>query len=92
MAIKFTWDDNKASDNLMKHKVSFDEAKTVFDDPLFVDFYDPDHSDDERRYLIIGQSREGRILIVSYNERGKVTRLISARTATRRERKDYEEG
>ena len=92
MIIEFEWDKNKATANLSKHGVSFDEAKTVFDDSLFVDFYDPDHSDDEHRYLIIGQSHRNRILIVSYNERGNVTRLISARVTTRRERKAYEEG
>jgi hypothetical protein len=90
--IEFEWNNNKATANLSKHCVSFDEAKTVFDDPLFVDFYDSDHSDDEHRYLIIGQSHRGRILIVSYNERRNVTRLISARVTTRRERKAYEEG
>ena len=92
MIIDFEWDKNKATSNLSKHSVSFDEAKTVFDDPLFVDFYDPDHSNDEHRYLIIGQSHQGRILIVSYNERRNVIRLISARVATQRERKAYEEG
>ena len=92
MIIEFEWDKNKATANLSKHGVSFDEAKTVFDDPLFVDFYDPDHSDAEHRYLIIGQSHRGRILIVSYNERKNVTRLITARVTTGRERKAYEEG
>ena len=92
MIIDFDWDKNKATSNLSKHSVSFDEAKTVFDDPLFVDFFDPDHSNDEHRYLIIRQSHQGRILIVSYNERRNVIRLISARVATRRERKAYEEG
>ena len=92
MIIEFEWDKNKEIANLSKHGVSFDEAKTVFDDPLFVDFYDPDHSDVEHRYLIIGQSHRGRILIVSYNERRNVTRLITARVTTRIERKAYEEG
>jgi len=57
-----------------------------------VDFYDPDHSDDEERYLIVGESNQGRLLIVSYTERGDVIRLISARVATRAEREAYEEG
>ena len=67
--MKFEWDENKAEKNLLKHQVSFDEAKTVFDDPLYIDFYDPDHSVDEDRYLIVGQSNQERILIVSYTER-----------------------
>jgi uncharacterized DUF497 family protein len=54
MPMKFGWNENKAAENLSKHGVSFEEAKTVFDDPLYVDFYDPDHSYDEHRYIIIG--------------------------------------
>ena len=92
MSMEFEWDENKAEANLSKHGVSFDEAKTVFDDPLYIDFYDPDHSDDEDRYIIIGESQQRRLLIVSYTERDRQTRLISAREATRREREDYEEG
>ena len=90
--MNFEWDENKAARNLLKHRVSFEEAKTVFDDPLYVDFYDPDHSDDEERYLIVGESNRGRLLIVSYTERGDLIRLISARVATRSEREAYEEG
>ena len=71
--------------------MSFEEAKTVFDDPLYVDFYDPDHSYDEHRYLIVGESQQGRVLIVSYTERGNTARLISAREVTPAERKAYEE-
>ena len=77
---------------MSKHQVSFDEAKTVFDDPLYIDFYDPDHSEDEDRYLIVGQSTRGRLLIVSYTERGNSVRLISAREVTSKERRVYEEG
>lgn len=91
MATEFEWDDDKAARNLAKHGVSFQEAKTVFDDPLYVDFYDPDHSDDEERYIIIGQSAPHRLLFVSYLERGRRIRLISAREATRREKVVYEE-
>ena len=76
--MQFNWDENKAERNLSKHRVSFEEAKTVFDDPLYVDFYDPDHSEDEERYLIVGQSNRGRLLIVSYTERGNSIRIISA--------------
>jgi uncharacterized DUF497 family protein len=86
------WDEGKAKANLEKHGVSFEEAQTVFDDPLYVDFYDPDHSYDERRYIIIGRSRQGRLLLVSYTERGGVLRLISSREVTPAERKAYEEG
>ncbi len=86
----FQWDKEKAATNLVKHAVSFDEAKTVFDDPLYVDFYDPDHSDDEYRYIMIGMSLQNRLLLVAYTERGDVIRLISAREATRTERKAYE--
>lgn len=90
--MKFEWDKNKATGNVSKHDVSFEEAKTVFDDPLYIDFYDPDHSEDEARYLIIGTSNQRRLLIVSYTERGDVVRLISAREVTRSEREAYEEG
>lgn len=90
--MKFEWDANKAVSNLAKHGVSFDEAKTVFNDPLYVDFYDPDHSDDEERYLIVGESKLGRLLVVSYTERKDSIRVISAREVTRSEREAYEKG
>lgn len=90
--MKFEWDENKAARNLSKHGISFEEARTVFDDPLYVDFYDPDHSEDEARYLIVGASNQRRLLIVSYTERGDSIRLISAREVTRSEQKAYEEG
>ena len=86
----YVWDKRKATANVSKHGVSFEEAVTVFDDPLYVDFYDPIHSESEHRYVIIGESRHGRLLFVSYMERLDVIRLISARTATRPERKAYE--
>jgi uncharacterized protein len=89
--MEFEWDEGKAETNLIKHGVSFDDAQTIFKDPLYVDFYDPDHSEDEDRYLIIGESIRGRVLIVSYTERGNKTRLISARETTKTERKMYEE-
>ena len=90
--MKFEWDENKAAVNLSKHGISFEEAKTVFDDPLYVDFYDPDHSDEEERYIIVGESQPGNLLIVSYTERADFIRLISARKVTRVEREVYEEG
>ncbi|MFM7904261.1 MAG: BrnT family toxin [Microcystis sp.] len=90
--MQFDWDKNKAERNLSKHEVSFEEAKTVFDDPLYVDFYDLDHSEDEDRYLLVGQSNRGRLLIISYTERDNLIRLISAREVTKTERETYEQG
>jgi len=90
--MEFEWDEDKAATNLSKHGVPFEEAITVFRDLLYVDFYDPDHSYGEHRYIIVGQSERGRLLIVSYTERGEMTRLINAREATRREREAYEQG
>jgi hypothetical protein len=90
--MEFEWDEEKAAANFAKHGVSFEEAKTVFDDPLYVDFYDPDHSFDEHRYIIIGESQQRQLLIVSYTERDDIVRLISAREVTRSERETYEEG
>jgi uncharacterized protein len=63
--MRFDWDENKAVSNRSKHGVSFEEAKTVFDDPLYVDFYDPAHSEEEDRYLIVGESSQKRLLIAS---------------------------
>ena len=90
--MEFEWDQTKAAANLSKHAVSFDEAKTVFDDPLYVDFYNPDHSLNEHRYIIIGESEQGRLLMVSYTEIGDTIRIISSRELTPAERKQYEEG
>ena len=90
--MEFKWDENKAKANLSKHRVSFGEAKTVFDDLFYIDFYDPDYSDGEDRYIIIGESQQHRLLIVSYTEREDKIRLISAREVTKREREYYEEG
>ncbi|MGR8932872.1 MAG: BrnT family toxin [Gammaproteobacteria bacterium] len=87
----YEWDKNKAATNLSKHGVSFEEAKTVFDDPLYVDFYDPDHSYGEHRFILLGQSAQRRLLFVSYMERNNTIRLISAREATPSERKAYEQ-
>ena len=89
--MQFEWNTEKATANLKKHEVSFDEAETVFDDPLFVIFADPDHSFEENRFIIMGESNQNRLLVVSYTERPPKTRLISAREATRPERKKYEE-
>ena len=88
--MKFKWGKNKAVENLRKHDVSFTEAETVFDDPYFLVFADDEHSFDEQRYLIVGQSMEGRVLMVSYTERDEVTHIISAREAGRRAKRHYE--
>lgn len=90
--MEFEWNPDKAARNLAKHRVAFAEAATVFGDPMAITFYDPDHSDDEDRYLTFGCSTEGRLLVVSHTDRGKRNRIISARVATRREGKIYEEG
>lgn len=88
--MRFEWDREKAKRNWKKHKVSFDEAVTVFYDPLSATFDDPDHSNDERRLITIGFSSRGRLLVVSHTERGKAIRIISARSATAHERKGHE--
>jgi uncharacterized protein len=90
-AVSFEWDGRKAASNEVKHGVTFEEAKTVFDNPLAVIFDDEAHSADEPRELIVGHSQGNRILVVSFVERATAIRLISARLATRKERKDYEE-
>ncbi len=87
----FEWDPQKAAANLQAHRVSFEEAATTFQDPLANILDDPDHSAEERRAIIVGHSGQGRLLIVSFVDRGGNIRLISARCATRRERRDHEE-
>jgi uncharacterized DUF497 family protein len=89
--MEFEWDPQKAAKNLRKHKVSFTEAATVFDDLLSVTAHDPDHSTEEDRSIIVGQSHQRRLLMVSFAERGDRIRIISARELTRAERRDYEE-
>ena len=89
--MRFTWDPNKAEENLKAHSVDFREAATVFEDALSTTFPDPDHSVGERRFLIVGMSALSRILVVSHTETGDTIRIISARTATRSERRFYEE-
>lgn len=89
--MQFEWGEEKAAVNLAKHGVSFSEAETVFDDPLFLIVADPDHSVEESRFIILAESNQGRLLVVSYTERPPATRLISARQATSSERKKYED-
>lgn len=92
MEMEFEWNPDKAVINWQKHNVSFHEAATIFGDGLSVAFPDPDHSIGESRYVMIGLSRYGKLLVVAYTERGDHIRLISARRATRQERRFYEEG
>ena len=91
MQTLFEWDRRKAKVNLRKHGVSFEEAQTVFTDPLSITLPDPDHSEDEERFIDVGMSDNRRVLVVVYTERGQRIRLISAYKATRVERKQYEE-
>jgi hypothetical protein len=89
--MEFEWDPGKAKKNHKKHGVSFEEASTVFYDPLSATFNDPDHSIGEHRLITIGFSSSGRLLVVSHTERGKTIRVISARPATARERTRHED-
>ena len=90
--IDFEWDPRKAEGNILKHEVSFEEAATVFGDPLSQTIPDPDHSVEEDRFITMGESERGRLLLVSHTDRDDVIRIISARKATRIERRLYEEG
>jgi uncharacterized DUF497 family protein len=89
--MEFEWDDVKARRNHVKHGVSFHEAASVFGDRLSVTYLDPDHSADEDRFVTIGDSRHGRLLLVAHTDRGGRIRIISARAATPRERRQHEE-
>ena len=89
--IQFEWDPAKAKMNLRKHGVAFREAATVLRDPLGITIFDPDHSDEEDRFITFGFSAAGRLLMVAHAERGKRIRIISARGLTRAEREAYEQ-
>ena len=89
--MEFEWNPRKAAENLRKHKVSFNEAATVFGDSLSATVSDPDHSVEERRTITIGSSNRGRLLMIAHAERSERIRIISARTLTRSERRAYEE-
>ena len=91
MSLEFEWDETKARQNLRKHGVSFDEASTIFNDPLALTIDDPVHSEEDR-FVTLGESHRRRLLVVVFTERGDRIRIISARAATRRERRNYEEG
>ena len=91
MSFEFEWDSKKAEEKLKKHGVAFEEGLTVFADPLARIFDDPDHSTDETREIIVGHSLKQRLVLVSFTERAGRVRIIGARSATRRERQDYEQ-
>jgi len=92
MGLVFEWDAGKAAENIRKHGVSFDEALSVFMDVLSLTILDPDHSDSELRWLQLGNSSRGRLLVVSFTESPDCIRIISSRLASRAERYHYEEG
>ena len=87
----FEWDPSKARKNIKIHGVSFDEASTAFKDVLSLTIYDPLHSDEEDRFILIGNSYKNRLLVIVHTERGNKIRIISARITTKNERKHYEE-
>lgn len=88
----FEWDDNKAFQNKRKHRVSFSEASTAFGDTMQLTMPDPDHSENEERFLLLGRSFTGRLLVVSFTDRGEAVRIISARLASQSERITYDDG
>jgi len=90
--MRFEWDPKKAKRNLEKHDVAFEEAATAFADPQSLTDFDPDHSEDEDRFVLLGASHAGRLLVVVHTDRGDTIRMISARIATKRERKTYANG
>jgi uncharacterized DUF497 family protein len=89
--MEFEWDPEKAEQNLKKHGISFDEASTTFEDPLANVYLDPDHSESECRYVMVGMSSSGKTIVISFVERDDRVRIMSARVATRKERRTYEE-
>jgi len=91
MGLEFEWDRQKAQSNLKKHKVSFEEAATIFGDPFSITISDPMHSAGESRFVTIGESLSRRTLVVGHTDRGNKIRIISARVATKHERDKYEE-
>jgi uncharacterized DUF497 family protein len=90
VSYSFEWDPKKAASNLKDHGISFEEAATVFGDILAMNMPDPDHSEGEQRFLVLGMSEKSRLVVVSYAERPPWTRIISARLATSQERRQYE--
>jgi uncharacterized DUF497 family protein len=92
MGIEFEWDPAKAAANLRKHGVSFEEASTAFSDPLSVTIPDPMHSEREKRFVLLGRTTANRLVVVVHVDRGARIRVIGARPATRKERRQYEDG
>jgi len=92
MPLTFEWDPLKARSNLAKHRVGFEEASTVFGNPLSLTIPDPEHSETEERYVTMGIAFTGKLFVVVHTDRGNNIRIISARRASRRERKSYEKG
>jgi hypothetical protein len=90
MGLKFEWDKRKAVLNIKKHGVSFEDAATAFGDPLSVTIHDPTHSDDEDRFILLGETQDKKLVVVAHTDRKDTIRLINARPATRQEREDYE--
>ncbi|MFN8847265.1 MAG: BrnT family toxin [Bdellovibrionales bacterium] len=92
--MKFEWDEDKNKKNRKKHGIWFEEAQQIFDDANAIEFFDSNHSNNEDRFIMLGMSATSRILVVIFCERsiGNVIRIISARKATKKERKRYEEG
>jgi uncharacterized DUF497 family protein len=92
MSLLFEWDETKAQSNLLKHDVAFDEGKTVFNDPYAITIPDPDHSEDEDRWVDIGFSCKGRLLVAWYTERDEQIRIIGCRRAESHEARCYRDG
>jgi uncharacterized protein len=90
--MRFEWDPKKATRNRVKHGISFEEAATAFSDPLSLTIFDPDHSGDEDRFILVGATSTGRFVVVAHVERAAIVRIISARLATKQERRVYESG
>ena len=90
--MELEWDEEKNASNVQKHGVSFEEAATVFGDPLSDTFDDPDHSAEEYRFITTGTSEQGRLLVIAHTDREDRIRIISARELTKQERRNYEEG
>lgn len=91
MTVTVEWDPLKAETNLKKHQISFEEACTVFDDPLFITFLDVEHSLDEERYITLGLSQRNRLLLIAHTDREGTIHIISARKATKNEQRFYED-
>jgi uncharacterized DUF497 family protein len=92
MGLKFEWDRRKAASNNKKHGVSFEDAATAFGDPLSVTIHDQKHSNDEDRFLLLGETQDKKLVVVAHTDRNDTIRIISARPATGREREEYEKG